>query len=89
MKIKILTSEVKDKKTRVKEILRENMELTKNIFKENGINTKQDIARLTKSQSVKNRLYPLTTTRKNSIASLSKYETQRTSTTMSDKMLFK
>lgn len=49
MKIKILTSEVKDKKTRVKEILRENMELTKNIFKENGINTKQDIARLTKS----------------------------------------
>ena len=61
------------------------MELNKNIFKDNGINTKQDIIRLASTQKLK----PLQTTRKNSLASLSKYETQRTNITLSDKMLYK
>lgn len=65
------------------------MNLTKNIYEHHGITTKKDIIRLVRSQSTKDRLLPLNHTRKNSFVSAAKYDSQRTSVSISDKTLYK
>ena len=53
MKIKVLTTEADDKRSRLKEILKDNMNLTKTFFKQQGITTKTDLARLSRTHSLK------------------------------------
>ena len=58
MKIKVLSTEAEDKKARLKEVLKENMNLTKVFYNQQGINTKQDLLRLSRANSIRG---PMTT----------------------------
>ncbi len=65
------------------------MNLTKNIYEHHGITTKKDLIKLARSQSTKDRLLPLNNSKKNSLVSAAKYDSQRTTYSLSDKTLYK
>lgn len=65
------------------------MNLTKTIYEHHGIKTKKDLIKLARSQSTKERLLPLSNTKKNSLISVSKYDSQKTTVSLSDKTLYR
>ena len=74
MKIKILTAEADDKRIRLKEILRENMNLTKTFFHQQGITTKADLARLSRTHSLKDTKFNTASHRKNTTSRTTNFD---------------
>ena len=60
-----MTADADDRRIRLKEILRENMNLTKMFFHQQGITTKADLARLSRTHSLKETKFNTGTHRKN------------------------
>ena len=74
MKLKVLSAEADDKKSRLKETLRENMTLAKLLCHQQGITSRTDLARLSRTQSYKEKVGSVTSRGRSKVSRTTKYD---------------